>query len=225
MSLPSPNLDDRAFQDFVDEAKRLLQQRAPEWTDNNVADPGVTLIETFAYMVDQLVFRLNKVPELHWIKFLEFLGETLRPPAAAYTTMQFSLAVPQDTDILVPANTVISTARRGEGPPVSFTTDKDLTLVSTSITAGLTQPAGGAFTLVDVTDQTSEDVECFSETPAVDDAFFIGLNKPASHCIVRLTVDSRSEGIGVDPKRPPRAFDAWNGRSWEPVDCLMDTTG
>ena len=41
MSLPSPNLDDRAFQDFVDEAKRLLQQRAPEWTDNNVADPGV----------------------------------------------------------------------------------------------------------------------------------------------------------------------------------------
>lgn len=25
MSLPSPNLDDRAFQDFVDEAKRLLQ--------------------------------------------------------------------------------------------------------------------------------------------------------------------------------------------------------
>ena len=225
MSLPSPNLDDRAFQDFVDEAKRLLQQRAPEWTDNNVADPGVTLIETFAYMVDQLVFRLNKVPELHWIKFLEFLGETLRPPAAAYTTMQFSLAVPQDTDILVPANTVISTARRGEGPPVSFTTDKDLTLVSTSITAGLTQPAGGAFTLVDVTDQTSEDVECFSETPAVDDAFFIGLNKPASHCIVRLTVDSRIEGIGVDPKRPPRAFDAWNGRSWEPVDCLMDTTG
>ena len=90
MSLPSPNLDDRAFQDFVDEAKRLLQQRAPEWTDNNVADPGVTLIETFAYMVDQLVFRLNKVPELHWIKFLEFLGETLRPPAAAYTTMQFT---------------------------------------------------------------------------------------------------------------------------------------
>ena len=225
MSLPSPNLDDRAFQDFVDEAKRLLQQRAPEWTDNNVADPGVTLIETFAYMVDQLVFRLNKVPELHWIKFLDFLGETLRPPAAAYTTMKFTLAVPQNSDILVPASTVISTARRGEGPPVSFTTDKNLNLVSTSITASLTQPAGGAFTLVDVTDQTSEDVECFSNLPEIDDALLIGLNKPASHCIVRLTVDSRIEGIGVDPKRPPRAFDAWNGRSWEPVECLMDTTG
>ena len=73
MSLPTPNLDDRAFQDFVDEGKRLLQRRAPEWTDNNVADPGITLIETFAYMVDQLVFRLNQVPDLHYIKFLELL--------------------------------------------------------------------------------------------------------------------------------------------------------
>ena len=75
MTLPTPNLDDRAFQDFVDEGKRLLQRRAPEWTDNNVADPGITLIETFAYMVDQLVFRLNQVPDLHYIKFLELLGE------------------------------------------------------------------------------------------------------------------------------------------------------
>ena len=83
------------------------------------------------------------------------------------------LAVPQDTDILVPANTVISTARRGEGHLFPSQRTR-LTLVSTSITAGLTQPAGGD-TLVDVTDQTSEDVECFSETPAVDDAFFIGL--------------------------------------------------
>ena len=48
MALPAPNLDDRRFQDLVDDAKRLVQQRCPEWTDHNVSDPGVTLIETFA---------------------------------------------------------------------------------------------------------------------------------------------------------------------------------
>ena len=52
MPLPLPNLDDRRFQDLVDDAKRMVQQRCPEWTDHNVSDPGVTLIETFAYMVD-----------------------------------------------------------------------------------------------------------------------------------------------------------------------------
>ena len=62
MSLPAPNLDDRRFQDLVDDAKRMVQQRCPEWTDHNVSDPGVTLIETVAYMVDQLIYRLNRVP-------------------------------------------------------------------------------------------------------------------------------------------------------------------
>ena len=42
--LPAPNLDDRRFQDFVDDAKRLIQRRIPAWTDHNVHDPGVTLI-------------------------------------------------------------------------------------------------------------------------------------------------------------------------------------
>ena len=81
--LPAPNLDDRHFQDLVDDAKRLVQQRCPEWTDHNVSDPGVTLIEAFAQMVDQLIYRLNRVPDLHYVKFLELIGVELRPPAAA----------------------------------------------------------------------------------------------------------------------------------------------
>ena len=48
MPLPAPNLDDRRFQDFVDDAKRLVQRRIPSWTDHNVHDPGVTLIEAVA---------------------------------------------------------------------------------------------------------------------------------------------------------------------------------
>ena len=78
--LPAPNLDDRTFQDLVDEAKRLVQSRCPEWTDHNVSDPGVTLIEAFAQMVDQLIYRLNRVPDLNYVKFLEMIGVELRPP-------------------------------------------------------------------------------------------------------------------------------------------------
>ncbi len=82
--LPAPNLDDRHFQDLVDDAKRLVQQRCPTWTDHNVSDPGVTLIEAVAQMVDQLIYRLNRVPDLNYIKFLELIGVELRSPAAAH---------------------------------------------------------------------------------------------------------------------------------------------
>ena len=80
MPLPAPNLDDRRFQDLVDDAKRLVQRRCPEWTDHNVSDPGVTLIETFAYLVDQVLYRLNRVPERSYVTFLDLMGVELFPP-------------------------------------------------------------------------------------------------------------------------------------------------
>ncbi|MGH2463959.1 MAG: putative baseplate assembly protein, partial [Candidatus Limnocylindrales bacterium] len=89
MSLPAPTLDDRRFQDLVDDAKRLVQRRCPEWTDHNVSDPGVTLIETFAWMTDQLIYRLNRVPDRTYIKFLELIGVRLFPPTAAGCPVTF----------------------------------------------------------------------------------------------------------------------------------------
>ena len=83
--LPAPNLDDRTFQSLVDDARRLVHRRCPEWSEHNISDPGITLIETFAMMVDQLIYRLNRVPDRNYIKFLELLGLELRPPGAART--------------------------------------------------------------------------------------------------------------------------------------------
>lgn len=94
MTLPSPHLDDRTFQGLVDEAKRLVQQRCPEWTDHNVSDPGVTLIEAFATMVDQLVYRVNRVPEKSYLTFLDLIGVQLHPPTAAHTEVTFRLSAP-----------------------------------------------------------------------------------------------------------------------------------
>src|SRR3979490_3551755 len=99
MALPVPNLDDRRFQDLVDDAKRLVQQKCPEWTDHNVSDPGVTLIETFAWMPDQVLYRLNRVPERNYIKFLELIGVRLFPPTAARAAITFWLAGPQPATV------------------------------------------------------------------------------------------------------------------------------
>src|SRR5512135_2696977 len=94
MSLPIPSLDDRRFQDFVDEAKRRIPQYCPEWTDHNVSDPGVTLIELFAWMTDILLYRLNKVPERDFLKFLELIGVRPNPAVPASAELLFWLTAP-----------------------------------------------------------------------------------------------------------------------------------
>ena len=55
MALQTPNLDDRKFQDIVSEARSKIPLYCPKWTDYNLSDPGVTLIELFAWMVDMLL--------------------------------------------------------------------------------------------------------------------------------------------------------------------------
>ena len=84
MSVEAPNLDDRRFQDLVDDALRLAGERLPEWSPSRPTDPGVVLIEAFAWMTDQLLYRLNRVPDRLYLKFLELIGVRLIPPTSAH---------------------------------------------------------------------------------------------------------------------------------------------
>src|SRR4249919_108342 len=138
--LPAPNLDDRTFQDLVDDAKRLVQQRCPTWTDHNVSDPGVTLIEAVAQMIDQLIYRLNRVPDLNYVKFLELIGVELRPPAAARGATTFWLAAPQPELVLVRAETEVATARTDIHAPIVFTAVQDREILPCSFARSGRQP-------------------------------------------------------------------------------------
>jgi hypothetical protein len=126
-----PNLDDRTFQDLVDEAKRMVQRRWPEWTgwtDHNVSDPGVTLIETFAYMVDQLIFRLNRAPDKNYVKFLEMIGIELRPPHAAAADVTFWLGAAA-TSRRAAAGIEVATERTDVSDAIVFRTSEPLDIV------------------------------------------------------------------------------------------------
>ena len=83
MPLPLPNLDTRRWSDLVDEGRALIPRFAPGWTDHNVHDPGVTLIELFAYLTESLLYRANWIPERHRRKFLALLGYPALPPTPA----------------------------------------------------------------------------------------------------------------------------------------------
>ncbi|MEI5036260.1 hypothetical protein RB201_37235 [Streptomyces sp. S1A(2023)] len=143
MTLPSPHLDDRTFQGLVDEAKRLVQQRCPEWTDHNVSDPGVTLIEAFATMVDQLVYRVNRVPEKSYLTFLDLIGVQLHPPTAAHTEVTFRLSAPRPEPVLVRAGTEVATVRTETEEAVVFTTSEPLSIVPCAFAHLATWPSPG----------------------------------------------------------------------------------
>lgn len=62
MALPLPVLDDRGFQELVDGMRERLPRIAPDWTDHNASDPGITLLELLAYQGDLLSYRFDRIP-------------------------------------------------------------------------------------------------------------------------------------------------------------------
>jgi predicted phage baseplate assembly protein len=224
MPLPTPNLDDRRFQDLVDEAKRRVQQHCPEWTDHNVSDPGVTLIETFAFMVDQLLYRLNRVPDLNYLRFLELIGVRLFPPTAARGDLTYWLSAAQQARVLVPAGSQVASLRTEVEDPVVFTTERDLPIVPCELQRVLTGTADG--TPVDRTDDLlAGTVTCFSTPPAPGNTVLFGLSNAVPNNAVLLRVEADVEGVGVDPRDPPLVWEAWTGSGWTACEVDRDTTG
>ncbi len=91
MSLPLPRLDDRTWQDLRDEGVSLIPRFAPSWTDHNVSDPGITLIELLAYRTELELFRLDSITAAHRRAFLGVLGSEHLPrgPRPAATLLTF----------------------------------------------------------------------------------------------------------------------------------------
>jgi len=225
MPLSTPNLDDRHFQELVDDAKRLVQQRCPEWTDHNVSDPGVTLIEAFAQMVDQLIYRLNRVPDRHYVKFLDLLGVQLFPPTAATGTATFWLAAPQPAAVLVRAETEVATPRTDVEEPVVFATVADLQIVPCELRHVASQPVSGSAIDQTNTLEYGRELRCFSEQPQPDEALLIGLSSAVPACAVMMRFDCPVGGVGIDPRNPPLVWEAWNGTGWTACEVERDGTG
>ncbi len=73
MPINLPNLDDRRYSDLVEEARNLIPTYAPDWTNHNPSDPGITLIELFAYYTEMLLYRLNRITDANKRMFLKLL--------------------------------------------------------------------------------------------------------------------------------------------------------
>jgi len=72
--LPAPAIDDRRYQDLLNEALARIPVHTPEWTNLGPADPGVTLIEVFAFLTENLLYRANQIPERNRSKFIDLLA-------------------------------------------------------------------------------------------------------------------------------------------------------
>src|SRR5579884_263567 len=125
MPIASQQLDDLLYDRVVQELVRRIPVYAPEWTDHNDSDPGITLIQLFAYLTELVGYRLNRVPEKNYVELLKLLGVRLLPAHAAQTKLALLLDDPETLVGYTLRKGAKAVAAKGNPPP-SFETDADV---------------------------------------------------------------------------------------------------
>ncbi|MCK4396313.1 putative baseplate assembly protein [candidate division WOR-3 bacterium] len=128
--LPAPELDDKKFAELVEEAKALIPVYAPEWTDHNIHDPGITFIELFAWLIEMQIYRLDQVSEKNKRRFLKLLG--IRPRSAIAAKVDVIFSLPNDYTKSVPVRKGTKVAAKDieeTGEKIVFETERGIHVV------------------------------------------------------------------------------------------------
>ena len=232
MPLPSPILDDRSFAQLSNELKARIPISNPEWTDHNASDPGITLLQLFAWFTDLLVYRVNQTPELNFIKFLQLLGIQTAPAVPASVDLTFTTAKPT-VDVVVPSGTQAS----GPGPdgkPVVFELAEGFTAIAAPLTAIQTFD-GLAYR--DVTTANATPGQLFAPLgayPKPGASVLLGLGAAAPCTANPITLLAYVDGGRGRPVAqagaralPPAAsfaYEYFDGVGWQPLGVERDET-
>jgi len=240
-----PQIDDRRFDDLVAEIRTRISRYSPEWrpgesawTDVNDNDPGVTIAQVFAWQAEMLLYRLNLVPALNYIKFLELIGLSLLPaePAKAEVTVPVKPTHTSPT-VAIALRTQFS-ADPGDGePPVIFETTRAIVAWRATMTNVLVR-AEGDVDYQSVRDLNAAAVDGFPVfgDPANDGAeLALGFEdpNPMPTGILDLAILVMREGAAAEylacadaPVYPPATihWEFWNGSAWQGLDLVKDET-
>ena len=173
MPILLPNLDDRRWADLVDEGRALIPLYAPEWTDQNVSDPGITLMESLAFNSEMDIFELNRIFDRAKLKFLALVGIRPEPPKAARTVLAFKLA---SGVVGLPAGVIFA----GLDPfqvSTPFRTLQPISIVPAQLVAVQVKDASG---FRDMTDRWNRGLSfgLFGDAPAAGAELYLGFDQP-----------------------------------------------
>ena len=238
-----PVIDDRRFDDIVAEARtriaRYTPEWAPVWTDVNDSDPGITMVQLFAWLTEMLIYRMEKVPALNYLKFLELIGIELNPAAPAQAEIFFPVvAANVNPYIIVPMHAQLSSPAPAGGPPLIFETDRAIFALTASLAAVL------SYNGFDFENQSAanEDVQTgfkpFGAQPGKDAALLLGFQYSGAfpaQIELNLAFWTAQQGASTtagDCSLPetqvfPSAnltWQYWNGSGWATLELLKDET-
>jgi hypothetical protein len=226
MSLPLPVLDNRTFDQLVSEGTAQISRLSPSWTDYNASDPGITLVELFAWLSEQNLYRADRVPAEMVRAFLRLVDITPKPAQVARTVILLATTA---TGLTLPDRVQIGDT----AGTVTFETTGPLTVSR----ARLVQVLAGRDPLVDVTAANAQPYDAaadpvagsllpFGDTGACGDALYLGFDMPLGLAGTPVSLHVWTISPIADDATRAALIAAWEvGRAAAERDCPAELAG
>ncbi|MEV6304235.1 putative baseplate assembly protein [Actinoplanes sp. NPDC051861] len=201
MPLEPPNLDRHTFDELYEQARARIPRYTPEWTDFNDSDPGITLLQLYAWLTEQMLYEMNRVPERTYIKVLQMLGFERRPaqPAVAHLTFAPDPTAPGFPP--VEAGTAVA-GQAADGSQVLFETVEGFDPVRMPL-AALQVSDGGAFTdLSTANESENTPFRPLGWVPRPGNALYLGFTPPEQPVTGRVFPDELRLRVFLPPPAP-----------------------
>jgi predicted phage baseplate assembly protein len=123
---------DRPFEQIYRELRERVPRYNPQWTNFNDSDPGITLLQLFAWLAEMTLHRMSDVPRKTYLKFAQLLDLELSAAKPATVRLVFT-PKPAETPATIPAHARCSA--RAESATVTFETTQALDVIGTALAA------------------------------------------------------------------------------------------
>lgn len=128
-----PKIDLRDFQSLLEEKRSIVPLYTPEWDATDDRDTGVALLKIFTHMQEEIINRLNRVPEKNFTAFLEMIGLKLMPAQPAKAPVTFYLPEGLSGGAFVPAGTKVAADETDKHKVLNFETTNGIFATSATI--------------------------------------------------------------------------------------------
>ncbi|MEH1867443.1 MAG: putative baseplate assembly protein [Nostoc sp.] len=251
MPLQPPNLDDRRFAELFAELRSLIPRYAPEWTDHNLSDPGITMMQLFSWLGEIVLFRLNRVPDRNYLKFLQLIGVEQKPAVPAKAELTFTLVSPSPATVFIPRGTQIAAVVQPLPPsalaiptlppepeePVIFETDEPLIAIGATLQTVLIFNGTSFIDYTQANKFPQQRYPAFGSSPRDGNALLLGFASDNPFPSVEMNLFVR---VFIEPNTAQEhrcdlpeneihpsatiAWEYWNGSDWSKLSLLKDET-
>jgi len=174
MSLNIPTLSDKTYEELVDQATKRLPAYDDSWTDHNPSDPGIALLELFAYLTTTYTYQLDTITDQHRQKYLRLMGT--RPQTPEPASIRFSLELPAGRGpATIPAGTKLTVIDNTDTQKV-FETTTDVVLTDASVEAVVTDRGDGRTDNTQANKNEGMFYRAFGPQPEQSSAVYLGLD-------------------------------------------------